>query len=81
MTRLELAVRGLVMPSLVTCNVVAVQRRSVLLVFVLGVLISFVWSGSVRAITAATVGERCWYWLAAGVGSVLGMVVGAWLAA
>jgi hypothetical protein len=83
MTRWELVGRGFIAPCLITCNVVAVQQRSVLLVFGLGVLIAFVWSGSVRVIAApeTTGADRFSYWLGAGFGSVLGMVAGSWLSA
>jgi hypothetical protein len=81
-SRWELLGRGFIAPCLITCNVVAVQRQSTLLVFALGILIACVWSGSVRAIVApsATATDRFSYWLGSGFGSVVGMVAGRWLA-
>ena len=82
MTRLELAARGLVMPALTTCAAVSAQRGSVWLVLVCGFLISYIWSGNVRALAAAcaTWSHRVAYASGASIGSVLGMAVGRWVA-
>jgi hypothetical protein len=83
MTRWELFGRGFVMPCLVTANAVAAVGGKWPAVLVLGFTISWVWSGSVRALAAACSepSDRFSYALGAGFGSVLGMVIGRWLAA
>lgn len=82
MSRWELFVRGLVMPSLVACNVKAIAAETWPLVLVTSFGISFVWAGSVRALGSSmgTTWDRFAYAAGAGAGGVLGMVVGGWLA-
>ena len=53
MTRWELFGRGFLMPCLVTANAVAAVGGSWWAVLVLGFTISWIWSGSVRALAAA----------------------------
>ena len=81
MTRWELFGRGFVMPCLVTANAVAAVGGKVFAVLVLGFAISWVWSGSVRALASACSepADRFSYALGAGFGSVLGMVIGRWI--
>ena len=81
MSRWELFGRGFVMPCLVTCNAVAAVRGTWPVVLVLGFAISWIWSGSVRALAAACSepADRLSYALGAGCGSVLGMVAGRWV--
>jgi hypothetical protein len=81
-TRWELFGRGFVMPCLVTCNAVAAVGGAWWAVLVLGFVISWVWSGSVRALATACAepADRFSYAIGAAGGSVLGMVVGRLLA-
>jgi len=80
--RYELFWRGFVMPCMVTCNAVAAVRAplpvAAVVVLVLGFSISWVWSGSVRALAAACSqpADRFSYALGASGGSVLGMAIG-----
>jgi hypothetical protein len=82
MTRWELFGRGFVMPCLVTANAVAAVNGAWVEVLILGFTISWVWTGSVRALSAAcsAPADRFSYALGASGGSLLGMVVGRWLA-
>ncbi len=82
MSRLELFLRGLVMPGLVALNVLALTAGAWPLVFVTSFGISFVWAGSVKGIASSVsdFGAKASYALGAGCGSVLGMAVGRWLA-
>ncbi len=78
MSRSELFIRGLIMPGLVTINVVTVQSRAWPLVFVTSALISYVWTGSVKGIASSfsTHGDQLAYAIGAGLGGVLGLLVG-----
>lgn len=82
MSRWELFGRGFVMPCMVTCNAVAAVRApltvAAVVVLVLGFAISWIWSGSVRALAAACSqpADRFSYALGAAGGSLLGMVIG-----
>lgn len=62
--------------SLVALNTYQIAHRDWIGVFVVGFLISLVWTFNVRRINASTMQERLVYSLGAACGSVAGMAVG-----
>ena len=80
MTRLGLFLRGLCYVALVACNTAVIAACNVPLAFLVGGLVSYTWTGNVQAQGTANQGDRLAYTLGAGTGTVLGMVIGRWLA-
>jgi hypothetical protein len=80
MSRWELYCRGVLYVSLQAGVVSAIAAFNLPLAFGCGFLVSLVWTGNVQAQTATTRLDRIVYSLGAGSGTVLGMVVGRWLA-
>lgn len=72
--------RGVIYVSLQACVVSAIAAYNMPLAFGCGFAVSFVWAGNVQAQAAGTWRDRVVYALGAGSGTVLGMIVGAWLA-
>lgn len=72
--------RGVLYVSLQAGLVSVIAAFNLPLAFVVGGLVSFVWTGNVQAQHGLGMSERIVYSLGAGSGTVLGMVVGRWVA-
>lgn len=82
MSRLELFARGLGYVALQAIGVYAISHGHYALAGGTGFLISLVWAQNVRAMSQSlsTQGDRTVYAIGAGVGTVIGMWAGGWLA-
>lgn len=76
---LSLAATGCVQVALVALNTYQISRGVVLGTFVVGFLISFVWSWNVRRIAFGGMADRIAYATGAALGSVAGLGIGALL--
>ncbi len=72
--------RGAFYVALQACLVSLIAARNVPLAFVVGALVSFTWSGNVLAQIGSDLWDRVVYAVGAGTGTVIGLVVGRWIA-
>lgn len=71
--RLELFFTGLLQICLVTANTYLIARSVYWAIFLIGFLISFIWSWNVKKIAFGCIWDRLVYSLGAAVGGVIGL--------
>jgi hypothetical protein len=75
MDRLKLSLTGFVQVFFVAINTYFLSREFYIGVFIVGFLISLIWSWNVKKIAFGSLKDRLFYALGAGVGSLFGLIV------
>jgi hypothetical protein len=71
----KLLVTGFVQVALVSCNTYQIAHKQWIGIFVVGFLISLVWSWNVKKICLSTIKDRLIYCTGAAMGSVVGCLL------
>lgn len=71
--KLELFITGLIQICLVTSNTYLIAREIYWAIFVIGFLISFIWSYNVKKIAFGSVWDRLAYSFGAACGGIIGL--------
>ena len=75
MDRLKLSLTGFVQVFFVAINTYFLSKEFYIGVFIVGFLISLIWSWNVKKIAFGSLKDRLFYALGAGLGSLIGLIV------
>jgi len=71
---MKLFLTGFIQVFFVAVNTYLISKAIYEGVFVIGTLISFIWSFNVQKIVFGTIKDKVWYSLGAGSGSLIGLI-------
>jgi len=71
---MKLFITGFIQVFFVAVNTFFISRQIYGGVFIVGFLISFIWSWNVKKVAFGTIEDRLWYSIGAGCGSLIGLI-------
>lgn len=76
---MKLLITGFIQVFFISINTFFISKQIFAGVFIVGCIISFIWSWNVKKIAFGTIADRLYYSLGAGLGSLFGLFCSVWV--